>query len=178
MAEIVVAEAEHTYAADRYYSVRAKKPFLSGTTTHSVGAVVKVPERVARELISSGCAEPHGLTAAAMLRIVSPERPEEPRAKPAPGEEFTRPPNIRIVNDGSLFQDGRSYTKQDGPFYFRGDVLQLLALQSPQPGSDTEAFARQGARRRVKIEPLVPLSLQQQQELAKLRVRLSLPTPA
>jgi hypothetical protein len=172
MSEVVQAMPRQD--EDRHYHVRVKTPFLAGTQWREKGQIVRLPERVAREVCQSGAADPHGLTAAAAMWLLGPDvGAPAPQPKPQEGSDVVFPPNIQLVQ-GSLFQDGRSYTKDDGPFYFKGDVLRLLALQDPMPGSPTAQRAMSGSRRPPVIKCLAPLSEAAKRRLASLRVNLDL----
>jgi hypothetical protein len=82
-------------------------------------------------------------------------------------------PNCRIVNDGSLFQHDRCYTKADGPFCFSGDLVRHLALQDPVPGSDTAKYVQQHCvRQMAKIELIKPLSPSDEKRRQRLRESL------
>jgi hypothetical protein len=147
-----------------------------GNKWREKGEVVKVPERVAKEAVIQGCAEPHGLTAAAAAWFAMPA--EVPKTKPA--EDYTsakyQAPNIKILS-GSIFQEGRSYTAADGAFYYKGNPLILLALQHPDPGSITADVARSGSRNMPVIELLRPLDEDGQKRLAVLKKNVNYRPP-
>ena len=162
--EIVEIKSESDPVLDPHFSVRIVQPMLVGNKWREKGEVVRAPERTAREMCLSGTAVPHGFMAAAWL-----ERPNIAAGAPPVGEAIPYPPNIKIVNDGTLFQDGRSFSKTDGAFHYRGDIYRILALQDPEPGSKTAEVAARGARKLPKIELVRPLSAEERKLLARLR---------
>lgn len=158
---------------DRYYQVRLLRPALIGDRTHSAGALVRVPERVARDLCTSGAGEAHGLSAAVAKFFSALCGDPTPAVRPAPRDErCVGDPNVRVLS-GSLLHNGRSYTKEDGDWYFSGDVLPLLALADPEPGSRTAEAAARGARNLPVIQPVRPLGADELRRLAALRRDLS-----
>jgi hypothetical protein len=94
-----------------------------------------------------------------------------PRPKvvaPAPDPE-PGPPNLRIVNDGSQPQGSRCYTKGDGWFHFRGDVVMALAQSDPVPGSPMADYLSRCARKRPIFESLRELGPEDRERLRYLR---------
>ena len=158
---------------DPYYDVELVHGGLVGNKVHKAGASVKLPERAAIEAVKAGAAKPHGVRATLILGQFAPVAPS---LKPAPVQQ-TMAPNVRIVNGGSLLQDGRSFTAADGPFHFRGDVVRLLAESSPIPGSAMETYVRSLSRHRAVIEPVIPLGPEGSARLARLRRNPSEPDP-
>jgi hypothetical protein len=83
----------------------------------------------------------------------------------------TRDPNIRI-KEHCIFQGHTVYTKGD-LLHYNGDIVFLLALADPIPGSMTADFVSRCARNIPKIEPIYALSLADRQRLSRLRRDLS-----
>jgi hypothetical protein len=84
--------------------------------------------------------------------------------KPVPD---TRDPNIEIV-DHFIFQGSKVHTKGD-LLHYNGDIVFMLALSDPVPGSATEEYARRCVRKLPKIKPIYALSLADRQRLSRLR---------
>jgi hypothetical protein len=150
---------------DPYYDVKLVRGGIVGNQVHKAGASVRLPERSAIAAIKAGAAIPHGIRTELVLGQFVPKLPtSEP--KPAPGQAHA--PNIR-VKSGSLLQGSRSYTADDPPFHYFGDVIKLLAEQDPIPGSAMEAHVRKLSRHRAVIETVIPLSSEGKARLARLR---------
>lgn len=153
-----------------YYDVKLKSPVLIGERHRSAGEVVRVPARVARDLCRDGAGEPHSLVASVRRWLTAGlggAAVEDAPVNPA----LPLQPNIRLIS-GSLFVGSKSYTKQDGPFYYQGDLLRLLALSDPIRDSPTERHAVAAGRHIPKIKLLVPLTDEENTRLQAMRYDL------
>jgi hypothetical protein len=109
--EIVTAEPEGNYIADRFFSLKVLKAFLVGNRWRERGETVKLPERVAKEAVLSGAAEPHGLGAAAAAFFAMPAAQPKPEPVSRTGGAY-----IRVLK-GAFFDatQSRSFVPEDGP---------------------------------------------------------------
>jgi hypothetical protein len=163
-----------------HYWVLLRKGLMVGSTWREPGSVVSQPCQQAIALCSSGYAipaGPFGLVAVMQeqLALIRARAMGEP--VPAP-PDLKLQPNIRITNKGGLPQGSRTFVKADGAFHYAGDVLFLVATQSPEPGSAMEVYAQTLSKHRAFIEVVGELSAEQRKRLSRLRRSPHEATPA
>jgi hypothetical protein len=149
--------------ADLELSVKLRRGILVGDRWREPGEAVQLPERAARELCIAGHAEPSGVVANFALFDAVPA----PK-KVAPVEATKQRANIRLKS-GVLFDGRRSHTPESGPFFFPGDVVMMLAIQTAVPGSLMAKHVDSLPRNRPVIEFLGQLDEASRKRLGRLR---------